>query len=760
MRKSILVISCLLYGSCSGNVGNGGLVDGSGSPHDGEVVDGSGLPHDGEVVDQSKGDRSLVIRDVSGTYDGEPASHDVSADGLPCVPHPEICNGKDDDCDGKVPAGEKDSNGDGVLDCHGILTNYSCAHPGSALRGGGEGYGTWIDASKTGVKRVGTAAALVSALKAAKPGDVIYVNDGARIDMSTYYAKTVEIPGGVTLASGRGKAGSLGGMIYSTYKKYTPWASVFRVVGDRVRITGLRFRGPDVSVGVDNQDPIVVGILIRPKSGALPWNVEIDNCELYGWPAAAISVGDVKNGVRIHHNDIHHNQRHGLGYGVVEGTSHPQIGSNVFDFNRHSIASTGYPGSNYTACHNIVLPNGIDHAFDMHGGFDKGFYPNAAGTSMLVYDNIFLISSHAGIVIRGVPEKQATIHDNSFRHGAPPQKTRNGSSIVQTSWNRAPACLNTGGCNLIAWPGYPGYQKMSDKGVCRGACSPFENVTDPTKFIHIVSYANRFAQPHKYYWSISYGSSSSWTFRRFSGLEAKDLRAGDFDGDGTDDAIYTDAKSLYYFPSARFGRKTIVSSTAQLAALGLGDFNGDGKTDILHPTGSKWMVVYGGTSQWRQLNGSSYAFPDMALGDFNGDGNTDVFVSTGSEWRVSWGGKSGWVRLGLSSYPLSQLAFGDFNGDKKTDVFRTDGTNWWVSWGGTSKWDHLGGSGYRLDQLAFGDFNGDGKTDVFVAPAGKWLVSLGGTSSWKTFNGSSVPLSALLLGDFNGDGKTDVIARQ
>ena len=51
-------------------------------------------------------------------------------------------------------------------------------------------------------KRVSTKNQLLSALKKAKPGDVIYINDNSIINLTGVWK--VRIPSGVTLASGRG----------------------------------------------------------------------------------------------------------------------------------------------------------------------------------------------------------------------------------------------------------------------------------------------------------------------------------------------------------------------------------------------------------------------------------------------------------------------------------------------------------------------------------------------------------------------------
>ena len=108
-----------------------------------------------------------------------------------------------------------------------------------------------------------------------------------------------------------------------------------------------------------------------------------------GWPVAAVNVGSVL-GVNVHHNVIQFNRRqeengtcggeYGLGYGVVVGPGSAVIEANVFDHNRHDIASSGAPGSFYRATYNLVLAGAVDHSYDVHGGKDREDCTNVAGS--------------------------------------------------------------------------------------------------------------------------------------------------------------------------------------------------------------------------------------------------------------------------------------------------------------------------------------------------------------------------------------------
>jgi len=90
-------------------------------------------------------------------------------------------------------------------------------------------------------------AGLLSALSSAVAGDVIYVNDNAKIDLTSEH--DIIIPAGVTLASGRGNGTSQGALLYSHNLIFTNGEEVeynlFKSGWKRSKITGLRIEGND-----------------------------------------------------------------------------------------------------------------------------------------------------------------------------------------------------------------------------------------------------------------------------------------------------------------------------------------------------------------------------------------------------------------------------------------------------------------------------------------------------------------------------------
>lgn len=294
--------------------------------------------------------------------------------------------------------------------------------------GGGTGYTRIVTA---GQYTVATVEDLVAALGKAQPGEIVFIEPQAELDLtSLVYAEklVLNVPGGVTVASNRGQNGSPGALICSDAFQTRP---IVATLGPDVRLTGLRVRGPDPKRRMDhhrrsfssgregkaasvyyNSFPVSEG------TAASHSGLEVDNCELSGFSHGAIHL---KDGDRhhIHHNYIHHNQYHGLGYGVVHGygtQSVSLIEYNVFDYNRHSIAGTGKPGNAYEAANNVELGHANGHYFDMHGGRDRGDGTTIAGDWMKVHHNTFMLTEQAAIVIRGVPQQMAEIHHNWFAH--------------------------------------------------------------------------------------------------------------------------------------------------------------------------------------------------------------------------------------------------------------------------------------------------------------------------------------------------------
>ena len=287
--------------------------------------------------------------------------------------------------------------------------------------GGGEGY---YDIITEGDHEVSDLDALVEALDNAEAGDAVFVEGGTVIDVTTrvYIEDLVlKIPEGVTLASNRGEDGAPGALIFSDAFETRP---LFEAMGENVRVTGLRLRGPDAERRLyhhrrsraDDYNYYAFPVSRGIQSGHS--NLRVDNCEMAGWSHAAIALRG-GTGHHIHHNYIHHNQRQGLGYGVSHLEARSLIEHNLFDANRHSIAASGRPGEAYEARHNVELYVARSFPFDMHGGRDRGDGTDIAGDSVTIHNNQFRATDQRAIGIRGVPQEASSVSNNWFHHEEP-----------------------------------------------------------------------------------------------------------------------------------------------------------------------------------------------------------------------------------------------------------------------------------------------------------------------------------------------------
>jgi len=275
--------------------------------------------------------------------------------------------------------------------------------------GGGTGYRRTVAKPEHVVR---TAEELLAALARGRSKDVVYVADAAEIDLTG--KRGIVIPGGVVLASGRGRDGSKGALLFTTEDQRTNGKSVrfclFRTGGPKVRVTGLRLRGPDPKVRGRYQYINSDGVQCDHDA------LEVDNCEIWAWSHGGVFA---RTGARIHvhHNSIHHCQRAGLGYGVVLNKAEVLIEANLFDYYRHAIAGTGRSPGGYEARYNIALKHATSHVFDMHGGADRRDHTNVAGDWIKIHHNTFH-APQTPVVIRGRPTKACDVHHNWFVRAA------------------------------------------------------------------------------------------------------------------------------------------------------------------------------------------------------------------------------------------------------------------------------------------------------------------------------------------------------
>jgi len=288
--------------------------------------------------------------------------------------------------------------------------------------GGAEGYDEIIDEDDADVV-VATQDELTAALNQAGSGDVVFIESDATLNMD---GTSLDITEGVTLASDRGNDSSEGALL-ETSQGGEP-AELFTMQANS-RISGIRMRGPwaDGPNGSSNSNAVT----------AVAAGIEIDNCEIGQFSYAGVNLNN--GDAHVHHNHIYENNQSGLGYGITMGTGQPLIEYNYFDYNRHSIASTG-SHEGYICRYNHFGPNATGVVIDIH---------EPGGQQSEVYNNIVEAVDHIGgnntplpgVQVRGVPDDVFEVTDNWFFNPNEPLDSPAGSwtneGIIQpteTAW--------------------------------------------------------------------------------------------------------------------------------------------------------------------------------------------------------------------------------------------------------------------------------------------------------------------------------------
>lgn len=293
--------------------------------------------------------------------------------------------------------------------------------------GGGAGYGGSVSSADADTTvPSGNGSALVDTINNASAGETIYVPDAQynidNIDLST---------NDVTVAGGRGQSGS--GSSQSQSLLVTDGGSTsaspgpelvggggnqsrpITVTGSNCRFTGLRFKGPDTTWEGEAGSNDYASVAIEQNGGS---DLQVDNCEGYGWSAVFVAFHGGKGG-HVHHCSIHDNPGASQGYGVDCGQDSglALIEKNYFNRNRHSIAAGGNDNPGYEVRNNIFGPVNYNHAIDQHG-------PDPAGGTLLIHNNEFRATKQSAnsvqdggvdcIGIRGRPSDKCDVYDNWF----------------------------------------------------------------------------------------------------------------------------------------------------------------------------------------------------------------------------------------------------------------------------------------------------------------------------------------------------------
>lgn len=335
-----------------------------------------------------------------------------------------------------------------LIDQAGQSGDGSAEEEGSAL-GGGAGYDnilTEADADYVASSR----SELGDALSSASSGEVVFVESDAEISMNN---ASFDVSSGVTLASDRGNDGSDGALLYT--ERGSEPSQLFRMDADS-RITGIRMSGPWAGGANGNTQSNAVS--------AVASGVEIDNCDIGQFSYAGVNLNNGE--AHVHHNVIYENNRGGLGYGVTMSNGQPVIEYNYFNFNRHSVASTG-GHRGYICRFNHFGPDSTGGVIDIHqpGGVESAVHNNVVEATVSTSGHREPLQS---IQIRGTPGEAYDVSENWFWNPLEPRSSPGGwtnEAVIQAtagSWTNVDISDNEYGEDAeVSYgdviPGYDGH---------------------------------------------------------------------------------------------------------------------------------------------------------------------------------------------------------------------------------------------------------------------------------------------------------------
>ena len=266
--------------------------------------------------------------------------------------------------------------------------------------------------------------------------------------------------------------------------------------------------------------------------------------------------------------------------------------------------------------------------------------------------------------------------------------------------------------------------------------------------------------------------------------------AGDFNGDGHDDVVYTENRGVRAFLGDGRGNFSPMSasSTGDLTPwmVQAADMNRDGRLDVVvlssnFSTRSGLQIHLGdGNGQFSPSSAEAAARSNarsFTLGDLNGDGRMDAVLSDQSGVRALLGdGAGGWASdLPFEpDVPRYGVSLGDFTGDGILDLVSADldTFTWGWSWGPRMTVARGNGDGTfeRITQINVGpgeyvyspmlaDLNHDGELDIFTSN-GHFLAGHGNGSFDAARRFAPVSFLNFLAADFNRDGLTDLLGFQ
>lgn len=397
------------------------------------------------------------------------------------------------------------------------------------------------------------------------------------------------------------------------------------------------------------------------------------------------------------------------GYGVSLGDgAWAKIYRNLFDYNRHSIATTGNVGG-YEAAENLVLKGGgyhgtyfntYTHQFDVHGTgcTVSDDLCGSAGWQFWYKKNTFQYLNGPSIKIRGHVRRSADFSGNVFakddRDSWDTDPT--GAAIVVRTYDD----IHLGDDNLTSTDDWGKYH------VCDVDADGVDDLLLTTGAT----------------WWFSSMGEFPWTYLNTQTFRGDQVKVGELDATPGCDVIVQDSETWRLFSGGRgdgimlgvFGvkLKDVAFGRFGLPKPGI-DFSGSEMLIFRRGNNGDWESgQLSRPNRWRLLRTTpspSLALSDLRFADFTGDGLTDVMALVNGYWAISEGGTQGFKpwNPGLSD-ALGGLYVADIDADRQYDVLKLDRRwepefsqfnvarrwtltqQWYVSRNGQTDWQPLG----------------------------------------------------------------------
>ena len=143
----------------------------------------------------------------------------------------------------------------------------------------------------------------------------------------------------------------------------------------------------------------------------------------------------------------------------------------------------------------------------------------------------------------------------------------------------------------------------------------------------------------------------------------------------------------------------VQTSSFQIKDLRFGDFDGNGTTDVFGVEDGHWQRQFQPESSarivlssWTPLQAELTSTVDgLWVADSNGDGIADVAANCGGDcWQISIDGRGGWSNFHLGT-PISVAAIGYFEGKPAAEQGIRIPADLILSWSANDLWISVGG---------------------------------------------------------------------